>query len=201
MSSKRHSIVPPVSSSGPKPPVYLSSSLTIADLAVLTGTHHISIHGDSVVHPRARFHSLTGRVTVGRRCIIHERATIGASPHSSSSSSSSRPTSVTSPLGTPLSPSSAAAVPGGAGGGGGAEGHAPSTGVTLGEYVTVEVGATIEAGGTVIGEGTVVGVGARVGAGAVVGKVSQSAIQFCRGLEISTTPTIIPHNYYVNSVN
>ncbi|KAG7286229.1 hypothetical protein NEMBOFW57_008535 [Staphylotrichum longicolle] len=77
MSSKRHSILPPVSS-GPKPPVHFSSSITIADSAVLTGTHPIAIHSESVVHPRARLDSLAGRLTVGRRCVVHERATLGA---------------------------------------------------------------------------------------------------------------------------
>lgn len=77
MSSKRHSILPPVSS-GPKPPVHFSSSITIADSAVLTGTHPISISSESVVHPRARLDSLAGRIIVGRRCVVHERATLGA---------------------------------------------------------------------------------------------------------------------------
>ncbi|KAK4127278.1 trimeric LpxA-like protein [Parathielavia appendiculata] len=131
MSSKRHSILPPVSSSGPKPPVHFSSSITIADSALLTGTHPIAIHSESVVHPRAKLDSLAGRITIGRRCIIHERSTLGA-------------------VGT--------------------SGKITEAAVTLGDYVTVEVGAAIEAGETVIGEGTVVGVGARVGAGAVVGK-------------------------------
>jgi dynactin-6 len=133
MSSKRHSILPPVSSSGPKPPVHFSSSITIADSALLTGTHPIAIHSESVVHPRAKLDSLAGRITIGRRCVIHERTTLGA-------------------VGT--------------------SGRITEAAVTLGDYVTVEVGAAIEAGETVIGEGTVVGVGVRVGAGAVVGKVS-----------------------------
>ncbi|AEO58937.1 hypothetical protein MYCTH_2306711 [Thermothelomyces thermophilus ATCC 42464] len=77
MSSKRHSMLPPVSS-GPKPPVQFSSSIVIADSAVLTGTHPITIHSESVVHPRARLDSLAGRVTIGRRCVVHERATVGA---------------------------------------------------------------------------------------------------------------------------
>ncbi|KAL2127378.1 hypothetical protein VTI74DRAFT_10827 [Chaetomium olivicolor] len=77
MSSKRHSILPPVSS-GPKPPVRFSSSITIADSALLTGTHLIAIHSESVVHPRAKLDSLAGSINIGRRCIIHERATLGA---------------------------------------------------------------------------------------------------------------------------
>ena len=50
---------------------------------------------------------------------------------------------------------------------GGAEGS-----VTVGDYVTVEVGAVVETGGTTIGEGSVIGVGCRVGRGASIGKVS-----------------------------
>ncbi|KAK0629156.1 trimeric LpxA-like protein [Bombardia bombarda] len=74
-SSKRHSILPPA---GPKPPVQFSSSITIADSALLTGSHPITISSESVVHPRARLESLGGRITIGRRCIIHERSTVGA---------------------------------------------------------------------------------------------------------------------------
>ncbi|KAL2266171.1 hypothetical protein VTJ83DRAFT_5523 [Remersonia thermophila] len=150
----------PSAQSGPKPPVHFSSSLTIAELAVLTGAHHISIHSESVIHPRARLDSLAGRVTIGRRCVVHERAMIGGSASSGLTSARS---SVASP--GVLSPTAAVA-----GSGGEASQSATPQSVTLGDYVTVEVGATIEAGGTAVGDGTVVGVGARVGAGAVVGK-------------------------------
>ncbi|KAK3900895.1 trimeric LpxA-like protein [Staphylotrichum tortipilum] len=75
--SKRHSILPPAPS-GPRPPTHLSPTLTISDSAVLTGTHSITLHGETVIHPRARLDSLAGRLTVGRRCVVHERATIGA---------------------------------------------------------------------------------------------------------------------------
>jgi len=130
--SKRHSIVPPVSQAGPKPPVQFSSSVTIAESAVLTGSHPIVVHSESVIHPRARIESLGGRISVGRRCIVHERSTLGAV---------------------------------------GVSGRIAEKAVTLGDYVTVEVGASIEAGDTVIGDGTTVGVQAKVGAGAVIGKV------------------------------
>ncbi|KAL1836498.1 hypothetical protein VTJ49DRAFT_5072 [Mycothermus thermophilus] len=169
MSSKRHSILPSASQSGPKPPVHLSSSLTIADSAVLTGTHQITVHGESVIHPRARLDSHAGRVTIGRRCVVHERATIGSSSSGLASARSSAVlSSARSSMASPgvLSPTAAVA-------GSGGEAASQSTtaqAVTLGDYVTVEVGAVIEAGGTVVGDGTVVGVGARVGAGAVLGK-------------------------------
>ncbi|KAH8666643.1 transferase hexapeptide domain-containing protein [Xylariales sp. PMI_506] len=88
-SSKRQSILPKVAA-GPKAPVNFSSSITIADTAILTGSHTINISSESVVHPRAKFESAGGRVTIGRRCIIHERTHIGAL-------SSSIPTSPTSP--------------------------------------------------------------------------------------------------------
>lgn len=149
MSSKRHSILPPVSQTGPKPPVHFSSSITIADSALLTGTHLITVLSESVVHPRARLESLAGRVTVGRRCVVHERATLGAA-------GSRRVAAAAAAAAATSSSGEKTAV----------------SAVTLGDYVVVEVGATVEAGDTVIGDGTTVGVGARVGAGAVVGKVS-----------------------------
>ncbi|KAH7312191.1 trimeric LpxA-like protein [Stachybotrys elegans] len=132
MSSKRHSILPAIDRSGPKPPVSLSSSLTISENAILQGTHSITMQSESVVHPRCRFESSLGSILVGRRCIIHERAHIGAQPQDPS-----------------------AAKPGG---------------VTLGDYVMVEVGSIIEAGDTEIGEGTIIQVGSRVGSGAKIGK-------------------------------
>lgn len=79
MSSKRHSILPAVDRSGPKPPVNFSS-LTISDNALLQGTHSITMQAETVVHPRARFDSHLGSILVGRRCIVHERAHVGARP-------------------------------------------------------------------------------------------------------------------------
>ena len=149
MSSKRHSILPPVSSAGPKPPVHFSSSITIADSALLSGTHLIDIHSESVIHPRAKLDSHLGRVSISRRCVVHERAHLGAAPAAGAAPPRSE---------------------GGEGAGEGAGGQVMA--VTLGEYVVVEVGATVEGGETRIGEGTTVGVGARIGAGAVIGNVS-----------------------------
>lgn len=74
--AKRTSTVPPASA-GPKPPVSFSSSVTIAELAVLTGTYPVAIGSETVIHPRARLESLGGSITIGRRCIIHERTKIG----------------------------------------------------------------------------------------------------------------------------
>jgi dynactin-6 len=50
------------------------------------------------------------------------------------------------------------------------EGHSLG-GVTLGDYVVVEVGSVIESGGTEIGEGCVIQVGSKIGSGAKLGKV------------------------------
>lgn len=80
MSSKRHSILPAIDRSGPKPPVNFSSSLIISENAILQGTHSITMQAETVVHPRCRFESNEGSILVGRRCIIHERAHIGARP-------------------------------------------------------------------------------------------------------------------------
>lgn len=44
-------------------------------------------------------------------------------------------------------------------------------GVTVGDYVIIEVGAQVEAGGTEIGEGSIIQVGSRIGSGARIGKV------------------------------
>ncbi|KAI1079874.1 trimeric LpxA-like protein [Whalleya microplaca] len=77
MSSKRQSVLPRVQS-GPKAPVNFSSSIIIADSALLTGNHTINISSETVVHPRAKLDSSNGRITIGRRCIVHERASIGA---------------------------------------------------------------------------------------------------------------------------
>ncbi|KAI0531832.1 trimeric LpxA-like protein [Xylaria digitata] len=76
-SSKRQSAFPRAQS-GPKAPVNFSSSITIADSALLTGNHTINISSESVVHPRAKLDSAHGRITIGRRCIVHERTNIGA---------------------------------------------------------------------------------------------------------------------------
>ncbi|KAI5921239.1 trimeric LpxA-like protein [Camillea tinctor] len=76
-SSKRQSILPRVQS-GPKAPVNFSSTITIADSALLSGNHTININSESVVHPRAKLDSSNGRITIGRRCIVHERTSIGA---------------------------------------------------------------------------------------------------------------------------
>ncbi|KYK60640.1 transferase hexapeptide domain protein [Drechmeria coniospora] len=80
MSSKRHSVLPAIDRSGPKPPVHFSSSLIISDNAILQGSHSITMQSESAVHPRSRIESTIGSVLVGRRCIIHERAHIGARP-------------------------------------------------------------------------------------------------------------------------
>jgi dynactin-6 len=76
-STKRVSTAKPA---GPKPPVNFSSSLTISEKAVLQGTHSITIQAETVVHPGSKFESSVGSILIGRRCIIHERAHIGALP-------------------------------------------------------------------------------------------------------------------------
>ncbi|KXJ88524.1 transferase hexapeptide domain-containing protein [Microdochium bolleyi] len=75
--SKRQSVLPRAPA-GPKAPVNFSSSLIIADSAVLLGHHTINISSESVVHPRAKLDSSNGRITIGRRCIVHERTLLGA---------------------------------------------------------------------------------------------------------------------------
>lgn len=76
-SNKRQSIHPRMPQ-GPKAPVNFSSSIVIADTANLTGSHTIVISSESVIHPRAKLDSSGGRITISRRCIIHERSHVGA---------------------------------------------------------------------------------------------------------------------------
>ncbi|PHH65930.1 hypothetical protein CDD81_878 [Ophiocordyceps australis] len=80
MSTKRHSILPALDRSGPKPPVHFSSSLTISDNALLQGTHSITVQSETVIHPRCKLESNLGSILIGRRCIIAERAHVGARP-------------------------------------------------------------------------------------------------------------------------
>lgn len=49
----------------------------IADTAVLTGAHLITISADAVLHPRARINSTYGPVTIGEGCIVSEKASVG----------------------------------------------------------------------------------------------------------------------------
>ncbi|KAF4336420.1 dynactin 6 [Fusarium beomiforme] len=80
MSSKRHSILPAIDRSGPRPPVHFSESLTISDNAILQGTHSITMQSETVIHPRSKFESNHGPILIGRRCLIHERTHLGARP-------------------------------------------------------------------------------------------------------------------------
>lgn len=77
-SSKRQSTAP----AAPKPPVNFSSSLTIPRDAALIGTHSITVQAETLIHPRAILNSTYGSILLGRRCVVHERANLGAQPES-----------------------------------------------------------------------------------------------------------------------
>lgn len=134
-SSKRHSILPPVAQAGPKAPVRFSSSLVIADSAILTGAHTIQLRTESLVHPRAKIESLAGAVDIGKRCIVHERTLVGALPAGDSRAGSS--------------------------GGGAAVTIMDYCTVEVGS--TVEAGGTVIGEGTIVGVGSRIGSGATVG--------------------------------------
>ncbi|KAI3401511.1 hypothetical protein diail_10945 [Diaporthe ilicicola] len=133
--SKRHSILPPVAQAGPKAPVRFSSSLVIADSAILTGSHPIQLRTESLVHPRAKIESLGGAVDIGKRCVVHERTHVGALPA------------------------------GEAGPGGGGVGSAVTIMdyCTVEVGSTVEAGGTVIGEGTIVGVGCRVGSGAVIG--------------------------------------
>lgn len=132
-SSKRHSILPPVAQAGPKAPVRFSSSLVIADSAILTGAHTIQLRTESLVHPRAKIESLAGPIDIGKRCVVHERTVVGALPAGVS----------------------------GAAGGGAAVTIMDYCTVEVGS--TVEAGGTVIGEGTIVGVGSRIGSGAVVG--------------------------------------
>lgn len=160
--NKRHSILPPLKDAGPRAPVRFSSSLIIAESAILMGIHTITLRTESLVHPRARIESQAGPVDVGKRCIVQERTHVGAAPSSSYSGGGSP--SVRSPTTPTIAEHPQEGSENGS--------NRNTTGVTLKDYCVVEAGAVIEAGGTIIGEGSRVGVGSRIGRGAVIGEVS-----------------------------
>lgn len=132
-SSKRHSILPPAPA-GPKAPVRFSSSLVIADSAILTGAHTIQLRTESLVHPRAKIESLAGAIDIGKRCVVHERTQVGALPAGDRRSGS---------------------------GGGAAVTIMDYCTVEVGS--TVEAGGTVIGEGTIVGVGSRIGSGAVVG--------------------------------------
>ncbi|KAJ5482975.1 hypothetical protein N7539_006421 [Penicillium diatomitis] len=90
----------------PKAPLKVDPSATIADTAVFQGTYPVTIGAGTIVHPRAKFYSFEGPISIGDGCIISEKAVIGAAPGTSSSSStSSRPSPSSSTRPSPTSSS------------------------------------------------------------------------------------------------
>ncbi|KAK0664827.1 Dynactin subunit 6 [Lasiodiplodia hormozganensis] len=65
------------SSSLPKAPATIHPSAIIANHAVLTGHHAITIAAGAVIHPNAKITSLHGPVVIGEGCIVYEKATVG----------------------------------------------------------------------------------------------------------------------------
>ncbi|KAI9714430.1 MAG: hypothetical protein M1820_000391 [Bogoriella megaspora] len=68
-----------------KPPTEISPSAVIADKAILSGTHMITIGTNSVIHPYAKIVSNYGPVTIGDNVVINEKAIVGQAPHDESS--------------------------------------------------------------------------------------------------------------------
>lgn len=131
--NKRHSILPPLKDAGPKPPVRFSSTAIIADSAILTGTHTITLRTESLVHPRAKLDAALGPVDVGKRAIVQERTHVGCAP---------------------------ATVEAGVGTSGGVT---LGDYVTIQACAVVEAGGTVVGEGSVVGVGAMVGRGAVIG--------------------------------------
>jgi len=134
--NKRHSILPPLKDAGPKAPVRFSSTAIIADSAILTGTHTITLRTESLVHPRAKLDAALGPVDVGKRAIMHERTHVGAAPASAAD------------VGSASS---------------GTGGVTLGDYVTVQACAVVEAGGTVVGEGSVVGVGALVGRGAVIG--------------------------------------
>lgn len=120
----------------PIPPLEVSPSAVLAESAQLVGTFPVTLCSESVIHPRARIDAQAGGVHVGRRCIVHERAVVGAASSSGRVVVAAAMTGVTT-LGDY---------------------------VTVETGATVEAGDDTAVGeGTTVGAGSVVGAGAKVG--------------------------------------
>jgi dynactin-6 len=63
--------------SAPKAPTKIDHSAIIADKAILTGTHPITVLGRAVIHPYAKVVSQAGPVEIGDGAIVWEKAVVG----------------------------------------------------------------------------------------------------------------------------
>lgn len=62
-----------------KAPATFDPDVTVANHAVLTGIHPISVGAQTVVHPHARIISTYSAVDIGQGCVISEKAVVGLS--------------------------------------------------------------------------------------------------------------------------
>ena len=60
-----------------KPPTTIHPSAVVAEKAILTGPHPITIGANAVIHPFARIVSNAGPVTIGQNVIVNEKAVVG----------------------------------------------------------------------------------------------------------------------------
>ena len=136
----------PKASALPKPPTTLDPTCVIADSAILTGKYPISIGPQTVLHPRAMIISAYGPVTIGRGCIISEKAVVGIAKQDDSGTKDVEMTTAVATTSTPP----------------------PTYEIHLGDDVVLEPAAVVEGS---IGLGSSIQAGARIGKGSVVGKV------------------------------
>ncbi|KAJ5898811.1 hypothetical protein N7495_003555 [Penicillium taxi] len=81
------------SPSPPKAPLKVDPTATIADTAVFQGTYPVTIGAGTVIHPRAKFYTYEGPITIGDGCVISEKVVIGVAPTRGSRSTTPDPTS------------------------------------------------------------------------------------------------------------
>jgi len=68
-----------------KAPLTTHSTATVSETASFQGTYPVSIGAATIIHPRAKFLSFEGPISVGEGCIVGEKSVIGG-PQTSSSS-------------------------------------------------------------------------------------------------------------------
>ncbi|KAJ5138370.1 uncharacterized protein N7515_003218 [Penicillium bovifimosum] len=124
------------SSGPPKAPLKADPTATIADTAVFQGKHPVIIGAGTIIHPRARFYTYEGPITIGDSCIISEKAIIGSPPppKPSSSTRSASPSRSSSPSTTATTDPTE---------------HRKEVSTRLSYFVTVGPSATIESGANV----------------------------------------------------
>lgn len=132
-STKPRSSAPTTSSAqqpAAKPHTKIHSLALIADRALLTGPHTITIAASATIHPHARLHAATTNITIGEHATVCENAIVGSATPNRTSAEAEGETI----LGPGVLISSSASV---------------ASGARIGDYSTLSAHARVGAGAVV----------------------------------------------------